>query len=138
MATCTCTHTHTHTHQKEKVTLTLLRLSQLQSNDTVSLPIELPFLLPDSMRAMCRVSSEFKQSNVCYGRNLTCDRQTVHRGVTARPCSMGQVIAIYSIPQSPTFLEGYPTHFEHSLYYSSARCCKWERKCATEVTILNG
>ena len=31
--------------KKEKVTLTLLRLSQLQPNDTMSLPIELPFLL---------------------------------------------------------------------------------------------
>ena len=30
---------------KEKVTLTLLRLSQLRPNDTMSLPIELPFLL---------------------------------------------------------------------------------------------
>ena len=29
-----------------------------------------------------------------------------------------QVIAIYSIPQSSTFLEGYPTHFEHSLITS--------------------
>ena len=31
--------------KKEKVTLTLLRLTQLQLNDTMSLPIELPFLL---------------------------------------------------------------------------------------------
>ena len=31
--------------KKEKVTLTLLRLFQLQPNDTMSLPIELPFLL---------------------------------------------------------------------------------------------
>ena len=29
---------------------------------------------------------------------------------------MDQVIAICSIPQSPTFLEGYPTHFECSLW----------------------
>ena len=61
--------------KKEKVTLTLLRLSQLQPNDTMSLPIELPFLLciRHSMCAMCRVSPEHNQSNVCYGRNLTCD-----------------------------------------------------------------
>ena len=36
--------------KKEKVTLTLLRLSQLQLNDTMSLPIELSFLLYRSYR----------------------------------------------------------------------------------------
>ena len=29
--------------------------------------------MPDGMCAMCRVSSECKPSNVCYGRNLMCD-----------------------------------------------------------------
>jgi len=36
---------YSNTTKKEMVTLTLLRLFQLQPNDTVSLPIELPFLL---------------------------------------------------------------------------------------------
>ena len=59
------------------------------------------------MCTMCRVSSECDQSNVYYGRNLMCDRSTAHRDVTARLCSMDQVIEIYSIFQSSTFLEGF-------------------------------
>ena len=58
--------------KKEKVTLTLLRLSQLQLNDTMSLPhwVFSYTLETENMDAVCRVSPECKQSNVCYHRKL--------------------------------------------------------------------
>ena len=128
--------------KKERVTLTLLGLLQLQLNDTMWVFVyPIPFIQFDSMHmcAMCRVSPECNQSNICNGKNLTFDGKqslTVLRNVAARSWSVDQMIAIYSIPQSSTFLEGYPTHFQRSLYHVSARFS--ESKHATEVTILSG
>ena len=44
---------------------------------------------------------------------------TALRKVTARSCSVHQVIAIYSIPQSSTFFEGYPIYILSILYVMS-------------------
>ena len=65
-----------HAQQKKRVSLNILRLSQLQLDDTMSLPhcSPMPMRLHDSMCTMCRASPECNQSNVSYGRNLTCDR----------------------------------------------------------------
>ena len=55
-------------HSKKEVTLTLLRLSQLQLSVTMSLPHWVSISLEtESMCAMCRLTPEYKQSNVCYG-----------------------------------------------------------------------
>ena len=67
----------THHNKKEKVTLTLLRLSQLQPNDTMSLPIELPFLLYLIACVQCagcpQSITRVMFPIILYGRNLTCD-----------------------------------------------------------------
>ena len=67
------------------------------------------------MCAVCRGSPECNQSNdSIVGSWHVTGKQPIGTSLLGH----AQVIAIYSIPQSSTFPEGYPTHFEHSLITS--------------------
>jgi len=62
--------------------------------------------------------------NVCCDKNLTCD-WWVGRSLLGHAQWTKDLSSFHTITQSPTFLEGYRTHFALFFHLFRARCCNW-------------